>query len=193
MKAILKLGRYFYVGINFLIFKFFGVDYEQFPVTNGKISLRGRGKLKMGKGVIITSSYAANPVGISFKTAFYISRKARVNIGNNVGISNSLIFATHKITIEDDVLIGGGSQLLDSDFHPISAKQRINKENQHTIAKAIHIKRGVFVGAGSMILKGVTIGENSIIGAMSLVTRDIPANEIWGGNPAKFIKKLESE
>ena len=53
------------------------------------------------------------------------------------------------------------------------------------------IEDNVFIGAHSTILKGVTIGQNSIIGACSVVTKNIPPNEIWAGNPAKFIKKLE--
>jgi acetyltransferase-like isoleucine patch superfamily enzyme len=55
----------------------------------------------------------------------------------------------------------------------------------------VKIKKYAFIGGGSIILKGVTVGENSIIVAGSVVTRDIPDNEIWGGNPAKFIRKVK--
>ncbi|MNL65825.1 2,3,4,5-tetrahydropyridine-2,6-dicarboxylate N-acetyltransferase [compost metagenome] len=55
----------------------------------------------------------------------------------------------------------------------------------------IIIEQDVFIGANSIILKGVTIGARSIIGAGSIVTKNVPADEIWGGNPAKFIRKTE--
>lgn len=57
-------------------------------------------------------------------------------------------------------------------------------------SRPIHIKYGAFIGAGSIILKGVTIGEYSIIGAGSVVCKDVPSGEVWGGNPAHFIRKL---
>jgi acetyltransferase-like isoleucine patch superfamily enzyme len=61
---------------------------------------------------------------------------------------------------------------------------------EETIKKApVHIKKGAFVGAHCLILKGVTIGENSIVGAGSVVTKDIPDHEIWGGNPARLLRK----
>jgi len=56
----------------------------------------------------------------------------------------------------------------------------------------IVIEDGAFVGGSSLIMKGVTIGRHSIVAAGSVVTKDIPPNEIWGGNPAKFIRKLEN-
>ena len=60
-----------------------------------------------------------------------------------------------------------------------------NKQNA-----PIYIKDNVFIGANATLLKGVTIGENAIVGACSVITKDVPANEIWAGNPAKFIKNL---
>ena len=58
------------------------------------------------------------------------------------------------------------------------------------ICKPVHIKENVFIGAHSIILKGVVIGENSIIGAGSVVTKSIPSNQIWAGNPAKYIRNV---
>lgn len=57
-------------------------------------------------------------------------------------------------------------------------------------SKPILIKEGAFIGAHSIVLKGVTIGKYSVIGAGSVITKDIPDNEVWAGNPARFIKKL---
>ena len=112
-----------------------------------------------------------------------------LNIGNNVGISNSVITAYKSITIEDDVLIGAGCLITDSDHHPLNYEDRINGSEPKSAP--ILIKEGSFVGANSIILKGVTIGKHSVIGAGSVVTRSVPDGELWAGNPAKFIKRVD--
>lgn len=76
--------------LNYLTFKFTNTSYEEFPKTHGRIKRRGNGKLEIGKKVIFTSSITFNPVGLSDKLLFYVSESATINIGNNVGISNSL-------------------------------------------------------------------------------------------------------
>ena len=67
----------------------------------------------------------------------------------------------------------------------------IYNENINIIDKPVRIKSGAWIGGHSIILKGVTIGKNSVIGAGSIVTHDIPDNEVWAGNPAKYIKKFK--
>ena len=85
-------------------------------------------------------------------------------------------------------MIGGGVCIYDTDFHPLSSVDRL-KDNAEKIASgAVNIEENAFIGANCTVLKGVTIGKNSIIGACSVVTKNIPPNEIWAGNPAKFIK-----
>ena len=78
-----------------------------------------------------------------------------------------------------------------TDFHSLDSIIRASSEDQkHKICAPVVIEHNVFIGARCIILKGVTIGENSIVGAGSVVTKSIPANEIWAGNPAKFIRKI---
>ncbi len=107
-----------------------------------------------------------------------------------MGISNTAIVAWNSIFIEDDVTIGGSCKIYDTDFHPLDAKVRKATPGQGWIAKPVVIKRGAFIGAHTIILKGVTVGINSIVGAGSVVTGNIPDNEVWAGNPARYIRKL---
>lgn len=88
--------------------------------------------------------------------------------------------------------IGSGSVIMDSNFHSTNPIIRGNREEKVNDIRTcpVFIGDNVFIGAHSIILKGIEIGNNSIIAAGSVVTKSIPANEIWGGNPAKFIKKI---
>jgi len=103
-----------------------------------------------------------------------------VKIGNNVTIKNG-VYLWDGITIEDDVQIGPNVTFT-NDKYP-RAKQPF--ELQRTV-----LKKNASIGAASTILGGVTIGENAMVGAGSLVTKDIPANELWVGTPARFIRKI---
>ena len=105
-----------------------------------------------------------------------------------MGISNSVITAYDKIYIGAIVLIGAGCMLTDSDHHAINYEERI--KGVGGVCAPIVIKDGAFIGANSIILKGVTIGERSIVGAGSVVTKSIPAGEIWCGNPATRVKSI---
>ena len=90
-----------------------------------------------------------------------------------------------KITLEDNVFIGPNVTFT-NDKNPRS-KQFVS-EYPKTI-----IKKGASIGANSTILPGITVGENSMIGAGSVVTKDVPANEIWVGNPARFYKEIQDD
>lgn len=148
-----------------------------------------KGNFIFGENVKIVSNIWSNPVGLSSRTCLCVNKGATLLISNNVGISNSLIFATKNIIIEDNVLIGGGCQIIDSDFHSIYYDLRASN-NEEIISQGIVIKKGAFIGTSSIILKGVSIGEQSVVAAGSVVSKSIPDFEIWGGNPAKFIRKV---
>ncbi|MGM1429520.1 DapH/DapD/GlmU-related protein [Sphingobacterium lactis] len=118
-------------------------------------------------------------------TPLYINYGKHTIIGKNVFINFDCVFLDlGGIRIDDNVLIAPKVSLL-SEGHPIDPTNR-----QNLIPKAIHIKRNAWIGAGATILQGVTIGENSVVAAGSVVSVNVPDNVIVGGIPAKVIKQL---
>lgn len=121
-----------------------------------------------------------------------IHPSAHFQIGDNSGVSQSSINCMKEITIGSHVKIGSGCLLMDSDFHSMDWRDRTihTQDVRNAKSSAIIIGDYVFIGAHSIITKGVTIGNRSVIAAGSVVVKDIPSDELWGGNPAKFIRKL---
>lgn len=134
--------------------------------------------------------YSYNDAGWSSKCSFWVREGAILEIGNNSGFNGTLIYASNHIYIGNNVNVGGGSRIFDTDFHPLDYKDR-RKSLKMTQTAPIIIEDDVFIGADCIILKGVTIGARSIIAAGSVVTKSVPADQIWGGNPAKFIREIK--
>lgn len=118
-------------------------------------------------------------------TPIYINYGKHTKIGKNVFINFDCTFLDlGGITIEDNVQIAPKVSLL-SEGHPVSP------ENRHSLTVGhIHVKKNAWIGAGATILQGVTIGENSIVAAGAVVSKDVPDNTIVGGVPAKIIKSI---
>lgn len=117
---------------------------------------------------------------------FYTNFGKFISLGKNVFINHACSFLDMGgIVIEDDVLIGPKVNII-TENHPSNPRDR-----KALITKSVTIKRNVWIGAGATILPGVTIGENSIVAAGAVVSKDVPANTIVGGIPAKFIKSIE--
>jgi len=115
----------------------------------------------------------------------YINYGKHTKIGKNVFINFDCVFLDlGGITIEDNVLIAPKVSLL-SEGHPISPKDR-----QSLVPGHIRIKKNAWIGAGATILPGVTIGENAVVAAGAVVSKDVPDNTIVGGVPAKIIKTI---
>ena len=110
----------------------------------------------------------------------------RMKIGNNVFInSNLLAIARGGITIEDDVQIAGNVSLLTNNHDPY--------DRMVLPCKPILIKKGAWIGANVVVLRGISIGKHAIVGAGSVVTKDVPDYAVVVGNPAKVVKMLEPE
>lgn len=163
-------------------------DFKTSGIPYVHTSLSSR--ISIGSGFRMHNGLRGNPIGRPQKCVFAADKNARIIIGKNVGISCTVINCQLKITIGNNVMIGGGTCIYDSDFHQLDPEQRINNQGEIR-KKEVRIGNNVFIGAHSLILKGVHIGDNAIIGAGSVVTKNVPENEIWGGNPARFITKVE--
>lgn len=176
---------------NILRFKYNKIEYGKNLRVLGDIGLDIKGKLIIGENFRCISGGLLNPMGRNVKSFLKVSKNANLTIGNNVGISSCVIWCANNIIIEDNIRIGAMTIITDTDAHSLNAELRKNWETDTINAKTkpIHIKENVFIGTSCIICKGVEIGRNSIIGAGSVVTHNIPDNEIWAGNPAKFIKK----
>ncbi|MFV8343509.1 sugar O-acetyltransferase [Flavobacterium sp. XS2P39] len=116
---------------------------------------------------------------------FYSDYGENISVGKNVFVNHACTFMDRGgITIEDNVLIGPKVNLITTN-HPINPAER-----RATISQPIVIKKGAWIGVGATILPGVTVGENSIVAAGAVVSKDVPDNTIVGGIPAKVIKSI---
>ena len=155
----------------------------------GRLYVRNWGTMQFGNDICINSHRIADPIGGDTKTMLLCGKGASLILHDGVSISNSTIFASNHIEIQNDTCIGGGTKIYDTDFHSTDPHKRLHG-NTDVPSKPVHIGKRVFIGGHSIILKGVTIGDEAVIGAGSVVTKDVPAREIWAGNPARFIKKI---
>lgn len=177
--------------VTYIKFKGSGVSFSNFRTTGfPEVYINRGGILKIGKNFAMNNGPKGNPIGCYEPCTFSVGPNGRIEIGKNVGISQTALVAFDNIIIGDFVKIGGGTVIYTSDFHSLNPDiRRTDKDTFNRVSKPVEIQNNVFIGAKTIILKGVTIGENSIIGAGSVVTKDIPSNEIWAGNPARFIRK----
>ena len=135
--------------------------------------------------------------GADFRLGAYAIETDKIELGDNVVIRpGSMLFASpldankSQIVIEADVLLGAGVHIYVSN-HAFADVSRPTSQQGHQVVKPVRIESGAWIGANVVILPGVTIGRNSVIGAGSIVTCSIPAYSVACGNPARGIKQLD--
>lgn len=195
-----KLRSFFYLYYNRVWFSIIGIKHGKHLIVQDKLYVIGRGNIFIGNNFIFTSGSCINPISRNVRGAFYVpNNNSQIIIGNNVGISSSCIWAKERITIGDNVNIGGDCLIMDNDAHPhnyILRRMDYWKTEEEDIylkqipTSSIEIGDDVWIGARCQILKGVHIGPRSIIAAGSVVTNDIPADCVAGGNPCRVIRLL---
>lgn len=148
--------------------------------------------ITIGDRVVLCSDSRFTALGVNHPVVLRTLRpNANITIGDDTGISGGAICAAISIQIGKECLLGANVTIVDTDFHAIKPDgRRYNNNTIEIAAAAVTVEDNVFIGTGAIVLKGVIIGHNSVIGAMSAVSQSVPRNEIWAGKQAGPIKKL---
>lgn len=179
-----------YPHINRLILKANGAVFGKNLQIPGKVSWLIEGsKLNIGDNFYLSSGNGVNPIASNLQADVYVEPGAALTIGNNVGMSSTRLWIHESVRIGNNVKIGGCVLITDTDAHPMDYVVR-RSSNEGTKSAPVVIEDDVWVGAHCIILKGVTIGARSVIGAGSVVTKSIPADCVAAGNPCRVIKSL---
>lgn len=152
--------------------------------------ISGNNDIGIGDNFYFSSGNGVNPIASNLQGAIYLENGASLKIGNNVGMSSTRLWIHESAKIGNNVKIGGCVLITDTDAHPMDYMAR-RSSNEGTKSAPVVIEDDVWVGAHCIILKGVTIGARSVIGAGSVVTKSIPANRVAAGNPCRVIKNLK--
>jgi acetyltransferase-like isoleucine patch superfamily enzyme len=153
------------------------------------VSLATSSSIIIGERCALASDSEYTALGVNHPIVLRTLRpNAAITVGSDTGISGASICAGIGVSIGERCLIGANVIIADTDFHPVDPADRRYCKNDHDIvAKPVIIEDNVFIGANTIVLKGVRIGQNSVVGAGSTVTRDVPPNSIVAGNPAHVI------
>lgn len=157
------------------------------------VSMAEKSRIFIGDRVTLCSDSRFTALGVNHPVVLRTLRPhAEILIGADTGISGGTICAALSVKLGRECLLGANVTIVDTDFHAIKPKGRRFNNNPSDIgASAVNVEDNVFVGTGAIVLKGVNIGECSVIGANSLVIRPVLKNMIVGGNPAKFLRDFE--
>jgi UDP-2-acetamido-3-amino-2,3-dideoxy-glucuronate N-acetyltransferase len=148
--------------------------------------------VKLGKGVKLSKfiNLYGCEIGDDTKIGAFVEIQKNSSVGRQCKIS-SHAFICEGVTIEDNVFIGHGVMFINDIYPRATANGQLQTEADWKVERTL-IKNGASIGTGATILANITIGENAIVGAGSVVTKDVPANCIVAGNPAKVFRKIES-
>lgn len=195
-----KVRSLFYLYWNRTYFRMIGIPYGKNMRVFDNVYVLGKGNITIGDDFLFTSGSCINPICRNIRGAMFVPfPESRIEIGDRVGISSACLWAKERITIGNDVNIGGDCLIMDTDAHPHCYLERrrgyeveVSKDayKQKIPTAPVEIGDDVWIGARCQILKGVHIGARSIIAAGSVVTKDVPSNCIVGGNPAKVIRQV---
>jgi acetyltransferase-like isoleucine patch superfamily enzyme len=158
-----------------------------------RIKARASGSIVIGDHVRLLAGWRSNRVGMSGPVILHTWEGGKIEIGDHSGASAVVISSRAGVKIGMHCNIGGNVRIYDHDFHSLDAEVRRSPRGcEDCKRRPIVIGDDVFIGANSIILKGVTIGDRAVIGAGAVVSRDVPSDCIAAGNPADIVRKAES-
>lgn len=165
--------------------KIFNIPIQSGNVFYGRTRFRRfyKGEIKIGSKNRFASIRDRNVIALTRPCYISAFTSGKLSIGSNCGFSGTVIAAYHSISIGDNVKFGANCLIMDYEGH--------SEDSRSGKPLPINIEDNVWLGTNVVVLKGVTIGRNTLIGANSLVTRDIPANAVAAGSPCKVIRLLE--
>lgn len=158
------------------------------------VSMAEKSRIYIGDRATLCSDSRFTALGVNHPVVLRTLRPhAEILIGEDTGISGGSICAALNVKMGRECLLGANVTIADTDFHAIKSEGRRFNSNQQDIKSApVIIEDNVFIGTGAIVLKGVSIGCNSVIGAMAVVSKNVCANAIAAGMPAKSIGDLTS-
>lgn len=198
MHPMRPIARLWYRYWNKFKFKFLGVSLGQrsYIVNKVFVHIGEKAEVRIGSNFLLNSGDNINPICSDMHCSIYVEDNAKLLIGDWTGISGGCVWATDSITIGNHVNVGANCVIMDGDIHNTDWKLRhIDRTSEAKVPykhRPITIEDDVWLGANCIVLKGVTIGARTIIGAGSVVTKDIPSDCIAAGNPCKIIKQIHS-
>lgn len=175
-------------------FKFYlnGVKFHRDFIGFGIpiLDINMKGSFSIGKKFRFNSGKYHAMGGRQQQCYFVVTKGGELTIGDNVGVTSVALICHNRISIGNNVKIGINTVIYDTDFHSLDARMRNSYPERldGVKSKPVIVHDGAFIGGHSTILKGVTIGKNSIVGAGSVVFEDIPDEQVWAGNPARYVR-----
>jgi acetyltransferase-like isoleucine patch superfamily enzyme len=146
--------------------------------------------VKLGKGVKLSKfiNLYGCEIGDDTKIGAFVEIQKNATVGKCCKIS-SHTFICEGVTVEDDVFIGHGVTFINDSYPRATTDGKLQTKADWKVERTV-VKRGASIGSGATILSNTCIGENAIVGAGSVVTRDVPANTIVAGNPARVLRQI---
>lgn len=192
-----NIRKRFYLRWNKFLFKLNKISYGTNCMVYNRIYIKKEqlATINIGNHFQFNSGDCYNPLARNIRGSIFAFKASKIEIGDNVGLSSCVLRCSEFIKIGNHVNIGADTIILDTDSHSINYRIRRDRFLDAKSAKTapVVIEDDVLIGTRCIILKGVTIGARSVIGAGSVVTKSIPADCVAAGNPCRVIKKINQD
>jgi len=189
-----NIRKRFYIRWNRFLFKINKIEYGANCMVYNKIYIKKErlASISIGNHFRFNSGDCYNPLARNIRGSIFAFKDSKIEIGDHVGLSSCVLRCSQSIKIGNHVNIGADTIIIDTDSHSLDYRIRRNRVLDAKSAKTapVVIEDDVLVGTRCIILKGVTIGARSVIGAGSVVTKSIPADCVAAGNPCRIIKRI---